>query len=876
MGSWQLKVSRAATFERLRRGQAMRQDRRRPVMSQRLVRCFALSLAGALACPAYYHFVSYQDPCPPCTVVVRRFDVDALSDRTVRYYVQASGPERLAPGDSFASILSQLQLAAETWNQVPTARIRLAFGGLISKPGQHAGPAIDVLFEDIAPGLIALGGPVSVDQPVDRGEGPFLPIRRSVLILSRDLSNHPSGSEEFFLTLVHELGHALGLQHTLTSAVMSTAVTRGTTKARPLAPDDIAGLSALYPTAEFKRRTGTVTGSVWVGSQGVHLASVTVFSPDGIAISGLTRPDGRYEIRGVPPGTYYVYVQPLPPPLYGETTRANLIYPVGPTGQAWPPNPDFTPQFYPGVTSLAAAQPIRVERGRVTGEVNFFVQAGSEPVLYGVTTYGFVGSSATKPAFVARGGGRRVIVATGHGVLAQELSNGLGVAVVGGSAWIPPESVRAHPADSRYVQMEVLLNPFSTPGPRHLVFSKAGYVYLLPWAFHVTTQLPPQITDLSDVVTPTGQRAVRITGQRLAEASEVLFDGVRARVVEVTEDGSLVVVPPAAPAGHRATVAVLDKEGQSSLFWAGPSGTAYRVSEATEVEVSVVPRQVEAGATVTLEIRANRPYFEGSQVRVGFSTSDVVAHALWAVEPHRLLATVSVRPDATSQAVDLILWTGLDVKRLASALEVVPGSAHRPVVRLPLLDAATNEPRVYIGQQAWLEIAPAGLDVRPETSRVAIGDLAVPVLEVHDQRWLIKIPESLPAGPTLLRVEVAGVASESVIVELNEPPPVVLEVLHASGEQVTAEKPAHHGEVLWALVRNLVRPGATVGPTDVSVWIEGIEHGVHSIELVDGQDNLYRVGFSLKLTVPPSNAAELKVVAGSRYSESVSIAVAGP
>jgi len=81
---------------------------------------------------------------------------------------------------------------------------------------------------------------------------------------------------------------------------------------------------------------------------------------------------------------------------------------------------------------------------------------------------------------------------------------------------------------------------------------------------------------------------------------------------------------------------------------------------------------------------------------------------------------------------------------------------------------------------------------------------------------------------------------------------------------------------LWALVRNLVRPGATVGPTDVSVWIEGIEHGVHSIELVDGQDNLYRVGFSLKLTVPPSNAAELKVVAGSRYSESVSIAVAGP
>src|SRR5207249_1866364 len=118
--------------------------------------------------------------------------------------------------------------------------------------------------------------------------------------------------DSFFLTAVHEFGHALGLQHTLTSGVMSTAVTRATTKAAPLSPDDVAGISALYPAGAFLAEMGSITGRVTLGGGGVNLASVVALSTSGVAVSGMTNPDGTYRIEGIPPGQYYVYVHPLP------------------------------------------------------------------------------------------------------------------------------------------------------------------------------------------------------------------------------------------------------------------------------------------------------------------------------------------------------------------------------------------------------------------------------------------------------------------------------------------------------------------------------------------------------------------------------------
>jgi len=131
-----------------------------------------------------------------------------------------------------------------------------------------------------------------------------VPILKSTLILNKDLSAQPVWSEAFFMTLTHEMGHTLGLQHTLTSSVMSTEITRAMSKASPLGDDDRAGVSALYPTPDFATRFGSISGRVTAGSAGMNLASVVALTLDGTAISALTNPDGTYRIEGLPPGNY--------------------------------------------------------------------------------------------------------------------------------------------------------------------------------------------------------------------------------------------------------------------------------------------------------------------------------------------------------------------------------------------------------------------------------------------------------------------------------------------------------------------------------------------------------------------------------------------
>ena len=234
-----------------------------------------------------------------------RYDLTALPDNTVTFFVANAGPASFTANDSFPSLLEQIRNATRVWNAVSSSKLRVGFGGLQATGVQQNTPTGVVVFFRSDPARRAgFAGPKvnpngTVVTAADGSQ--FVPIVESMIELNSDLmpeaglSNGegytgPSYSELFFTVLVHEIGHCIGLQHTFTSATMSTAVSRATSRARPLDADDIAGVSLLYPAGGFPAGYGSISGQVTMGGQGVHMASVVAILPNGSAISDLTDP----------------------------------------------------------------------------------------------------------------------------------------------------------------------------------------------------------------------------------------------------------------------------------------------------------------------------------------------------------------------------------------------------------------------------------------------------------------------------------------------------------------------------------------------------------------------------------------------------------
>ena len=88
---------------------------------------------------------------------------------------------------------------------------------------------------------------------------------------------------------------------------------RGNTLDRQLQPDDIAGVSVLYPSSSFTATTGHVRGRVRRNGVGIFGAHVVAFNPStGALVGGFTlNTDGEFDIGGLSPGAYIVRAEPL-------------------------------------------------------------------------------------------------------------------------------------------------------------------------------------------------------------------------------------------------------------------------------------------------------------------------------------------------------------------------------------------------------------------------------------------------------------------------------------------------------------------------------------------------------------------------------------
>ncbi len=619
---------------------------------------------------AYYYYTYFNSTGAPYVPIVAQFDLSTLNGNTVPFFVSSAGPSKMYPGDTLAAMVSQISSAANVWNGVGTSSIRLAYGGFYNPGTTESAAGIQVEFsDDIPPGLLAYTIPTVFGNLATASNGAtFLPIYLSLMELPTDMVDvfdGPSYSEEFFKTVVHEFGHAMGLQHTLASSVMSTLNTSAASKAIPLGADDIAGISLLYPVNNYLSTVGSISGSVTMNGQGVNLASVVAISPSNQAVATLTNPDGTYTLTGITPGVeYYVYVHPLPPPVQGEGSPDNIFYPHNSAGAYLPPNTGFATQFYPNTLDYRQASPISVKAGATRSQIDFTVNPTSAAAVASIRTYSYISGTYVIGAPLLLGQ-TTTIAATGNGLLEPNNPNnvitpGLNVSMLGTAAQIG--NLRPYAPGNPYIAVDVTPSYTARPGPLHLLFSTPGNVYVLPSGFSVMEAPPPLISALTQTVDGNGNRAVQIAGEQFTPSTQIWFDGQPA-VIESQTSTQLIVTPPPAPTGYTAAVAAFNGDGQSSLFLNATASTYTFASGAPSAVaanpgVVVSPSVIPAGGTITLTVTGAATNFVPNVTTVGFGTSDVVVNQVNVTDSTHL--TVTVTSGVSINSANITITTGLE------------------------------------------------------------------------------------------------------------------------------------------------------------------------------------------------------------------------
>ncbi len=774
-------------------------------------RLLAMGVAAfllAMPLQAYYHYVHYASRTAPFAPIYEKFDLTKLPNKTVTFFVSDQGPSVYATNDSFGSVLSQIKQAAAAWNSVTTSDLRVAFGGLESYTANptttatggpllpSSTPGADVIFVDL-PGVVGLGAPTTSQTPVQAADGStFFPILRGIVMLSRDTTSTlgPSYYENFYTTAVHEIGHALGLQHTWTSSAMSQGVVRNTSRARPLDADDRAAISMLYGVANWKANFGSISGRVTYsdGTTPVSLASVVAIAPAGSAVSSLTNPDGTYEIDGIPAtSNYLVYVHPLPPDAMNPD-ESGIRFPKDPNGQTFAPSGPFQTVFYPGTLDPTQATVIQVGAGTPTSGVNFAVQPRSAVPAYDLVTLCRL-NTATRTYIYS--GDLTVPSATGGGLAFIDSTVPQDGLV---TIWGEPPLTTPMPQSAlimgglgnaisiqRYTDGSGAVALYFQPllgagtGPRHLVLNFGNDIFVQPDAVTLVQQGPPVINSV--VSNPDG--SVTISGAGLRADSNVYFDGLETTVLApfsgTPNAGSITVAPPPATGGQTSTLTIYNSDSQNSMIMQGASPATYTYPSAPAPQISGISQpSLPAGSTAAIDVTLPNANLVDGQVTVGFGSNDVTVRRVWVLSPTHLVANVVVAPGAAIGASQVSVISGLEVVSQPFAFQTQVAQSSLPVIALPVVNGDPNQQTIYPG--AIATIYGQNLVLSPSTLQLTLNDVPMQVLFASAGQINFVVPANMPLGPSYLKLNNGARPAFPVVVQIDYAPPSITGIANSS------------------------------------------------------------------------------------------------
>jgi hypothetical protein len=323
-----------------------------------------------------------------------------------------------------------VQQAFQVWQDVATASITFSkatdLGGNVTAsnaqavidavsdcstlPGPPAGTVAKprtIIYDDSSGSImLALGDDPNVtlgfaDAVCFSGDGTDDYFNRGYAVLNGKGITSLNASTELKPVMIHEFGHMIGLDHSQINLAclgfcgaadseglptMFPILVDGAAMSTP-ATDDIAGVSALYPTASFSTSTATITGNVYFSdgitpAQGFNVIARRATDPRVTAVSnvsgylftgdagnplvqdptlGTPSPFGShdpsligvYEIPGLPPGDYTVEVEGIHNTGTFAFVGGSGLNPIGYLGFEFNLLADCSPLFLSNTASLA-------------------------------------------------------------------------------------------------------------------------------------------------------------------------------------------------------------------------------------------------------------------------------------------------------------------------------------------------------------------------------------------------------------------------------------------------------------------------------------------------------------------------------------------